>query len=159
MKRSPLTEAEAEAGAGAEAPLPSHVYVPGQTQRHPETWFDEIKASVRPGMAARDLAKTRAFRAGLRYLEQGYFWECHEVLEAVWMQTAPNSPEREMLQALIQLANAKLKLLMARPKAALRLCGMVDGHLDRIGQDAILGVEVAALRHQLHRLRLELELE
>lgn len=122
-------------------PKPRHVYIPGQTARHPEDWFDEIKGSVQPGMSAAELERSAAFRAGLIYLDAGYFWECHEVLEAVWMETPEGSAEREMVQAIIQLANARLKLLMERPNAALRLCDMVSDHLARIERDGpILGI-------------------
>ena len=121
-------------------PLPPHAYIPGQNARHPEDWFDEIKSSVETGMSVNALAQTQAFQAGLAYLEAGYFWECHEVLEAVWLQTPEGTSEREMVQALIQLANAQLKVRMHKPKAARRLCKMVEGHLDRLsGEDAILG--------------------
>jgi hypothetical protein len=60
------------------------------------------------------------------------------------MHTPNPSPEREMVQAIIQLANARLKLLMDRPRATQRLCGMVRQHLARcpVGQ-TILGTMTA----------------
>ncbi|KIN65342.1 DUF309 domain containing protein [Sulfitobacter noctilucae] len=132
-------------------PLPPHAYIPGQNARHPEDWFDEIKSSVHPGTILAGMHHTAAFRAGLKYLERGYFWECHEVLEAVWLQTPEGSAERNMVQALIQLANARLKLLMQRPKAAKRLVAMVGEHLARIPSDqVILGLTVAGVRGWLN---------
>ena len=120
-------------------PMPPHAYVPGQNARHPEDWFVTIKADVGTGLA---IEQTGAWRAGLVYLEQGYFWECHEVLEAVWMILPNPSAERNMTQAIIQLANARLKLLMGKPRATLRLCAMVRELL--AGCDGlILGVEVS----------------
>ncbi len=122
-------------------PKPPHGHVPGQNARHPEDWFDRIKTSVHVDMQAEDLQDTAAFRAGLIYLETGFFWECHEVLEAVWLQTPQDSPERDMTQALIQLANARLKILMMRPNAAVRLCDKVEAHLARYpARQSILGV-------------------
>lgn len=109
--------------------FPPFAHIPGKNSRHPEDWFDRIKASVTPDISPTDLHHTLAFKTGLVYLDAGYFWECHEVLEAVWMATRDPSVERELVQALIQLANAKLKLLMDRPRAARRLCDMVDAHL------------------------------
>ena len=125
-------------------PTPPHAYVPGQNARHPEDWFDGIKADVAAGLPTE---QTQAWRAGLRYLDKGYYWECHEVLEAVWMALPNPSPERDMTQALIQLANARLKLKMGKPRATLRLCVMVQGLLDD-QQGAILGVDVDWLRSQ-----------
>lgn len=103
--------------------MPPHAYVPGQTARHPEDWFDDIKSSVQPNVPVLD---TTAWQAGLIYLHAGYFWECHEVLEAVWLSLPNPSPERDMTQAIIQLANARLKIKMKRPNATIRLCGMVS---------------------------------
>lgn len=131
-------------------PLPVYAYVPGQNARHPEDAFDDIKRSARAGMAPSELQHTAAFRAGLVYLDAGYFWECHEVLEAVWMQTQPGTPEREMVQALIQLANARLKIRMQRPRAAERLCAMVEQHLVRCPAGAsILGLMPEEVRDWL----------
>lgn len=138
--------------------LPPHAYVPGQTPRHAEDWFDAVKATVHVGTPLAELHQTQAFQAGLTYLDAGYFWECHEVLEAVWMQTPQGSPEREMVQALIQLANARLKAVMARPRAVLRLCDMVEGHLDHLPSiQAILGVMPAEVRTQVQVLRMQWE--
>lgn len=124
--------------------LPPHAYVPGQNARHPEDWFDAIKANITDAIPTLNLHETDAFQTGLFYLHQGYFWECHEVLEAVWMRCPDPSPEREMTQALIQLANARLKLRMGKPRAVLRLCDMVEGHLSRcVGMGVVMGVEVA----------------
>ncbi|KIN62375.1 DUF309 domain containing protein [Sulfitobacter noctilucicola] len=137
--------------------LPPHVYIPGQTPRHPENWFDAIKDSVTPDTKVEDLHQTDAFKTGLLYLKGGYFWECHEVLEAVWMQTPPASVEREMVQSLIQLANARLKILMGRPDAARRLCVMVDEHLQRcMPPQPILGLATEEVRGWLNAVRREL---
>jgi hypothetical protein len=129
---------------GAAFPMPPHAYVPGQNARHPEDWFDAIKATLPSSVRVEDLHDTLAWQAGIAYFNAGFFWECHEVLEAVWMHTPNPSPEREMVQAIIQLANARLKLLMDRPRATQRLCGMVRQHLARcpVGQ-TILGTMTA----------------
>jgi len=122
-------------------PLPPHAYVPGRTARHPEGWFDPLTDSIPAGCDPQLLHRTQAFEAGMLYLREGYYWECHEVLEAVWMRTRDPSPERETVQAVIQLANARLKLAMGRPKATSRLCGMVQNHLAACaGVDVVLGL-------------------
>ena len=110
-------------------PLPDRAYVPGITQRHTQGSFDPLRETVHPGMEPDELQQSRAFRAGLRYLETGFFWECHEVLEAVWMAAPDGSSEKEMVQALIQLANARLKIVMKRPRAALRLHPRLGGEM------------------------------
>jgi hypothetical protein len=58
------------------------------------------------------------------------------------MRTADPSPERSITQAIIQLANARLKIRMGKMNAAQRLCGMVDNLLVQCaGSETILGLE------------------
>lgn len=137
---------------------PEYAYLPGRTPRHPEGWFDAIRDTVRPGLSVPELAQTSAWHAELAYLEQGFFWEAHEVLEPVWMALPQGSAERELVQALIQLANACLKREMGRPRAVLRLCAMVARHLDRVGDAPVMGqtpselrIAVRALENQIRR--------
>ena len=54
---------------------PGQAYVPGRTARHPEGLFDPLRATARPGMTPVELAQSDAFRHGLFYVEQGFFWE------------------------------------------------------------------------------------
>ncbi|QXT38221.1 DUF309 domain-containing protein [Gymnodinialimonas ceratoperidinii] len=135
---------------------PTHAYVPGKTPRHPEGCFDAIRDTAQPGMDARALAETDAFQTGLAYLEQGYFWEAHEVLEPVWMILPEECDARLFVQALIQLANARLKHRMERPKAALRLCAIVRGLLEETSGGVIMGIETADIVAQIDSLEGEL---
>lgn len=101
--------------AGASAWRPPHAYVPGETARHPETLFDALKADAQV-----------AWLTGLAFLRDGFYWEAHEVLEAVWMGLPPNSAEKLLVQAVIQIANARLKRRMGRDAAAARLIARAD---------------------------------
>jgi len=102
---------------------PPHAYVPGQSLRHPEALFDDLKSGLQ---TAGDLSKTQAWRIGLTFLEEGFFWEAHEVLEAVWMACPQNSAEKMFVQAVIQQANAGLKDRMGRPGGRDRLLAMAE---------------------------------
>jgi predicted metal-dependent hydrolase len=95
-------------------------------------------------MTEAELAASPALRAGIAFLHAGFFWESHEVLEPVWM-ALPEGPARQMAQALIQLANARLKDRMGRPRAAARLRALASGHLAqaRQGGDRALGLDPA----------------
>ena len=129
--------------------LPAHAYVPGQNARHAEDAFEAIRKTAKPGMTADALADCAAFKHGLHYLEQGYFWEAHEVLEPVWM-VLPEGEDRRFAQGLIQLANAKLKARMERPKAALRLCSMARDLMAGAG-DSVMGASRASYLHQVEQ--------
>ncbi|MFK7762021.1 MAG: DUF309 domain-containing protein [Roseobacter sp.] len=128
-------------------PLPPHVYIPGLSPRHPPQFFQTLKTSVHPAIPVAKLHETDAFKAGRAFYDAGFFWECHEVLEVIWMHTVDPSPERDMVLAFIQLANARLKVLMRQPRAALRLCDMVETHLARCPSDrATLGLDANEIR-------------
>ncbi len=131
------------------APLPPHAYVPGRTERHPEGYFDAVRDTVQPGMGPADLTRSAAFQTGLHYLEEGYYWEAHEVFEPVWMALPADSAERRVVQALIQLANAHLKQGMGRPKAALRLCAIVHELVAPCAGARLMGIDVAELFRQV----------
>ncbi len=134
--------------------LPPHAYVPGQTARHPEGLFDTIRDTARPGMTVEALGRCDAWLCGWEFLDAGFFWEAHEVWEPVWMALPPNSTERRFSQAAIQLANAELKLRMERPKAALRLCDLVEEQLSGLRlQRCVLGIEPAELAERVVALR------
>lgn len=76
------------------------------------------------------------------------------------MATRDPSVERELVQALIQLANAKLKLLMDRPRAARRLCDMVDAHLARCNDcKVVLGLGLDSILFRTKVVRVEIELQ
>ncbi len=62
-----------------------------------------------------------ALRHGLALNDAGFFWECHEILEAVWMASPQGGCDRILLRACIQVANANLKAKMLRFNAAARL--------------------------------------
>jgi len=122
------------------AALPSHAYVPGQNARHSEGAFDTIRDTAQPGMSDVELAASAAFQTGLRYLDQGYYWEAHEVLEPVWMACPPNAVSRSVVQGLIQLANARLKQKMEKPRAAGRLFAIATTHLKVADGAVVLGI-------------------
>ncbi len=121
--------------------FPEYAYIPGQNQRHAEDAFDDIKSSVSSNLSTDELAQSSAFRHGVFYLERGFYWEAHEVLEPIWLNLPPDSDEKQFVQGLIQTANACLKVRMQRPKAAMRLCVISRGLLTTCGANTLMGVK------------------
>lgn len=149
-----LVGCDAMTDSEPDIPMPPHAFVPGATPRHPAGIFDDLKASVTLDTKPAELHKSLAFRAGKHYFAQGYFWECHEALEHVWRQTDDPSAERDMIMAFIQLANARLKIKIRQPRAALRLCEMVEAHLARCPEArAVLGLHVADMLDAVREAR------
>lgn len=71
------------------------------------------------------------WRYGITLFNHGFYWESHEVLESVWLNARPNSRERYLLQGIIHLANAALKLRMHRPRAVYRLNKLAAEYIAR----------------------------
>lgn len=134
---------------------PAHAYVPGRNTRHAEGAFDHIRDTAQAGMNADALAGCAAFQTGLAYLNAGFYWEAHEVLEPVWMVLPVDSAERRFVQALIQLANGLLKLKMGRPKAALRLAGIARELMPEVKAGLMLGVDLDQTRARIDSLERE----
>lgn len=136
--------------------FPPYPYVPARGPKYSDTdySFEQIEASVTPEIPVEELSKTLAFKAGCAFFENGFYWECHQALDPVWIHTKDPSPERDIVLALIQLANARLKLSSGRPNSAWRLCDMVEAHLSRCPTDrAILGLWVSDLMEKTAETR------
>ena len=116
--------------------LPSHAYIPGQTQRHTETQFDEIISSIPSVIDFETLQTMSAFHTALNYMQHGFHWEAHEILEAIWMNTAQNSIERLFTQCIIHLANANLKHIMKRETATQKIMTQANALSAEIGRRA-----------------------
>lgn len=109
--------------------LPGWAHLPGVTEGADKVPLDAAKALLPGRFEGPPAADHPAILYGIELCDRGYYWEAHEVLEAAWRATAQNGRDRQALRAIIQLANAGLKLRMGRPRAALRLLNEVCGRL------------------------------
>jgi predicted metal-dependent hydrolase len=127
-------------------------HLPGRTARPAETVFAALKAGLEE---CRDAGASAAFAGGLKAFEARYYWEAHELFEAVWMALPEASAEKLFLRGLIQLANAGLKRRMGRMAAAERILGLADAALTEAARrrpGPVLGLapeRVATLRGQV----------
>ncbi len=106
--------------------LPAYRYVPGETP-HPIT--DPEGHSYGADQTAAD-EPLEAFRYGVDLYNAGYWWEAHEARESVWLSITPNSAERHALRGMIQVANAFLKVHMARAGAVRKLQPDIESCFD-----------------------------
>ena len=105
--------------------LPAEPHVPGQNSRPDEAIFAAVKAAFGPDYVGQP-EHSDPFRCGLVAFDAGYYWEAHELWEAVWLRLPPASRARHVMQGLIQLANAGLKHRMNRPDAAQKALARAD---------------------------------
>jgi hypothetical protein len=133
--------------------LPRLAHVPGTGTEPDRAPLEAVKALVpRPATAA-GWEANEPYRYGAALCLNGFFWEAHEVWEAVWLACPPNSRERLLLRGLIQVANALLKSKMERRNAAQRLFGEAAGLVEecRIGraESELMGVDLQDLSRAL----------
>jgi hypothetical protein len=113
--------------------LPRWAFVPGAESEADHETLAMAKALVPARFNGFVPARHPALRYGLGLNDAGFFWESHEILEAVWAAAPQGGRERILLRACIQIANANLKLRMGRSHAASRLFGEALAELDELG--------------------------
>jgi hypothetical protein len=113
--------------------LPRWAYIPGVEAEADHETLAMAKALVPARFNGFVPARHPALRYGLGLNDAGFFWESHEILEAVWAAAPQGGRERILLRACIQIANANLKLRMGRFHAASRLFGEALAELDELG--------------------------
>ncbi|MGG7567824.1 DUF309 domain-containing protein [Rhodovulum sp. DZ06] len=125
-------------------PLPPAPHLPGRTPRPPEALFAALTEAVPEGPGA---LLAPAFAAGREAFARRYYWEAHELWEAVWMALPPASAEKLALRGLIGLANAGLKGRMDRGAAAARILARAEAELTEAASRgaALPGLDGAAL--------------
>ena len=115
-------------------PWPRWVYVPGRGGAADRETLERVKALV-PARFDRNVPMDHAaFLYGVALNDRGFFWECHEILEAVWKAAPPSGRDKILLRALIQVANANLKQVMGQPAAVARLFTEALAELDEVSR-------------------------
>ena len=66
-----------------------------------------------------DEEESKAFLKAIDLFNQKYFWECHEVLEEVWLTKIP--PLKTFIQGIIQAAAAFYHVLNENPRGVKKL--------------------------------------
>lgn len=122
-----------------DVPMPATHHRPGSGSKPDLSPLEAVKALVPERTEAANWRANQPYLYGIALFEAGFYWEAHEVWEPVWLNAAPNSADRHLLQALIQYANAALKRDMGRERAAQRLFAETARHLSRVPQPSAGG--------------------
>ena len=91
--------------------FPPYAFVPG---KNPHPRRDPKGHSYgRPEPAAEpfppeEWKKSAIYLRGIELFNNGYFWECHEMLEAIWHAVGHETPQGQFLQGIIQVAASYL---------------------------------------------------
>ncbi len=88
------------------------------------------------------------FTRGLELFNEGEYFECHEVIEDLWLETQPNDPFRDLYKGVIQAAAAVYQFKRGIHSGALGLYRTCVGYLEKYSPSA-LGLDVARLAAQM----------
>lgn len=132
--------------------LPAYAHVPGKNERHPDAYFETITSAVSKELTIQELSQSVAFLFGFELFESEYYWEAHEVWEAVWLALPKGCDERRFVQALIQTANGYLKRRMGRLNATRRLCDIARDLYTACEKPELMGVEKEYMLDVLDKL-------
>lgn len=133
-------------------PLPPYRYVPGvhpHPFRHEGGHDHEGRIDWgQPPVVESGWAHNRRYLHGLDLFNHRFYWESHEVWEAVWLALPKPSAERELVQGLIQVAAALLKRHQGLTRASDRLLTRARTRLGRAAP-VCWGIDVVALECRL----------
>ncbi len=134
-------------GSGADVfRLPATRHIPGTGSKPDKHYLEQIISLVPDKTQANLWQDNVPYRYGWWLFQHSYFWEAHEVWEAVWWRATPQSLERHFMQGIIQLSNASLKHKQNHYRACNRI---VSAALELLGEgrfkSAFMGVDVRAI--------------
>jgi hypothetical protein len=102
-----------------EEPLPPYAHVPGRTPHPVSDPAGHSYNTSRPRPARPDpddWAGCREYLYGIDLFNRGYYWEAHEVWEALWHACGRRGVTADFLKGLIRLAAAGVKGREGRPE-------------------------------------------
>ena len=88
------------------------------------------------------------FKEGLRLFNEGEFFECHDVIEALWLETDSSDPYRDLYKGVIQAAAALYQYERGILSGALGLCRTSVSYLKKYKPTA-LGLNVQKLMDEM----------
>jgi len=91
--------------------------------------------------SAANWQKSERYLYAIDLFNHQYYWEVHEVMEKLWLETDKNSPEGIFLKGIIQLSVALLKNIQSNSIGTLRLTKKALPKL-RSQQDVYLGIDI-----------------
>ena len=114
------------------APLPAYAYIPGQAPhpRRDRRGHSYGLPELRPEpLDPSCWARSERYLRGVDLYNFDYFWECHEVFEAIWHGAGKTSVLGQFAQGVVQIAAAHLKRSMGAHEAASKLLARGLGRL------------------------------
>jgi uncharacterized protein len=139
--------------------LPSYGYIPGRWPhpfRDPEGHSYQLMESEPKTLNPERWQACASYLWGFELFNAGYYWEAHEVWEGFWRGSERGDHMRELLQALIKLAAAGIKVRQGIPTSARsfleqsrnqfrRVNAMLAAETESHGTQTVAGLSVTRL--------------
>jgi hypothetical protein len=125
-------------------PLPTGRYLPGEgvhPRRRPAASHIPELPDASTAFSAQTWRQSKRYLYAIDLFNYGYWWEAHEVLETLWIETGKKTPAGLFLQGLIQICAALIKKTQAMRFGALRLAGRGMSKMI-LRKDVFLGIDV-----------------
>jgi uncharacterized protein len=137
----------------SDQPLPPYPFVPGVTphpRRHEHGHSFGQPEPKRTAFEARLWRDSQDYKFAVDLFNFEYWWESHELFEALWHASGRRTREGRFFQGLIQLAAAHLKRRMGNTAAAIRLFNRARASL-RQAPPHCMGIDIALLVQDIER--------
>jgi predicted metal-dependent hydrolase len=136
-------------------PLPAYRYVPGHRPhpvRDPAGHSFAARSSHRGPWQPGNWERLDDWLFGVDLFNRFYFWEAHEAWEGLWAASPRDEAPALLLQGLIQIAAALLKLHLGAVDGAQTLAAAGIGRLQRAAAQhrQLLGLDLAATVDELN---------
>ncbi len=144
-----------KAGAEEADGFPPYAFVPGchpHPRRSPMGHSHGAPHPEAPGRLGASDAAEAMFLRGVTLHDAGFFWEAHELWEALWHGLERRGPTARFLQGAIQSAAAQLKILQGMPRGREILWSRADGLFRDLlahGHEVMAGVDLRGWRGDL----------
>lgn len=140
----------------SDRPWPAYRYVPGRDP-HPirdpagHSYASGVRLHRHPPWQVEAWEQLEAWRYGVDLFNHFYFWEAHEAWEGLWASAERGSGASLLLQGLIQIAAALLKVHVGAIVGARRLSeqGLQKLHAAVAIDPVLMGVDIADLHGAL----------
>lgn len=141
--------------------FPGEAHRPGKNERPDENspaLLNLLKTQVKP-VKSENWQENGVYLTGWTLLEAEYYWESHHLWEAVWLGTLEKSPEKYMMEGLIQLTNSLLKMRMGRENASLKLISLSESKIREAFLSpsiSLMGIEKDEVLEEMSLLKQEM---
>ncbi len=143
----------ADAPRYSSRPFPAYRFIPGRNphpRRDPRGHSFGRPEPAPAAVTVDNWEASESFRYGVDLFNHGFWWESHEVFEALWNAVGRETEEGQFFQALVHVAGANLKLDVGNLASAVTLANNGLRRLARLPHH-YMGADLRQLSESLRR--------